>query len=74
MMLKKSSRAKVEYPLFRLYKLDDLMRLTGYSDWHLLKIRDGTKPANPVFRRKCATVLSRTEEELFGKKDTGPNG
>ena len=63
-------KKKPDYPVFRLYKIDDLVRITHYTDWHLIGIRDGSKSANKVFRKKVSGFLGRSEEELFGKDTT----
>ena len=69
-MTLRTKKKKPDYPVFRLYKMDDLVRITNYTDWHLMSIRDGSKPANKVFRKKVSGFLGRPERELFGKDTT----
>lgn len=53
------------HPIFESYTVDELARRTGYSEYYILQVRDGTKPLTKPFRRLCAAVFQRPEAELF---------
>ena len=54
------------FPLFKLFTVEEIHRLTGYSEVYLLDIKQGRARANSRFRRVCSAVLQRPESELLG--------
>jgi hypothetical protein len=60
---------KPDFPLFKMYTVEDLNRQTGYSENHLLNVKLGWREANSSFRRKMSTILGVPEAELFGNVD-----
>lgn len=67
-MTQAAQKPKPQYPLFELYGIEAIAAKTGYSLYYLLNVKDGSRPANPKFRRLCALGLRRQEESLFGPK------
>jgi len=57
---------KPNYPLFQMYKLEELSELLGKAESTLLYIKNGYKIATPRFRFDTAAILGQSEEELFG--------
>ena len=53
-------------PIFKLYTIEQLNSLTGYSEVYLLDIKRGRHQANARFRLVCTRILQRPEAVLFG--------
>ena len=53
-------------PLFRIYTIDELNEMTGYSKAYLVDIEAHPNKANPQFRRMVTRIIKRPEAELFG--------
>jgi len=60
-------------PLFDLYGLDELARLTGYSEVYLIALKQQPERIRPRFRLTVSRILGRSEAELFdGVMGAGP--
>lgn len=56
-------------PMFEDHEISWLAARLPYSEFYLTAVKYGHKPATPVFRRKCAKALDRTEAQLFGETE-----
>ena len=53
-------------PLFRMYTIEQLSEITGYSETYLVELKREPSRVRPRFRRNMSHFLKRTEAELFG--------
>lgn len=53
-------------PLFKRYTIETLARRSGYNPHYLLWLQEHPEIISPLFRRRMAHRLRRTEEDLFG--------
>ena len=56
-----------DIPLFRDFTVEQLVRLTPYSDAYLRDIERGHQPCRPLFRKQVSRNLNIPEAELFGE-------
>ena len=62
-----STKNRPHYPLFDLYKLDDIHERTGYAFSYLLDVKEGRKKLNQRFRKTLTGIYNQSDDELFGE-------
>ena len=59
------TKEKVQYPIFDIYPIDQLVKITTYSEVYLQDIKSGHQKARPKFRAVIAKELNMSEDALF---------
>lgn len=62
-------RTRATVPLFQLFTIEQLTRLTPYSVSYLDALLDSRQPIRPRFKRVVSRILGRPESELFDCQD-----
>jgi hypothetical protein len=59
------TKEKAQYPIFDIYPIDQLVKITTYSEVYLQDIKSGHQKARPKFRAVIAKELNMSEDALF---------
>ena len=61
-----TTKEKPNIPMYDMYKVEDLATSLGRSEQYLMDLKWGKQPLRDKFKWHCATILGKSEEELFG--------
>ena len=58
-----------DFPMFKLYSIDQLLQLLPYSEIYLRDLKMGRQKLRPRFKQVAASALRMSEEQLFGNSE-----